>query len=98
MAQSPQPPQRTPAPQKAFPPRNRPNPSLLSARRCFKCQGLGHIVVNYPNREVITFAKWEVVKDKEKETEPEAKVEADDEESQDEYLAEPDDGEMLIFR
>jgi len=36
-------PQKNQAPQKTQPPSNRPNPGPMGPRRCFKCQGLGHI-------------------------------------------------------
>jgi len=69
----------------------------MSARRCFKCQGLGHIATSCPNHKVITLVEWETVKEEEKEPELEAELEGDEEESQDEYLAVPGEGEMLIF-
>jgi len=70
----------------------------MSARRYFKCQGLGHIAADCPNRKVITIVKWEAVKEGEKEVEPEEELEEEKVESQEECLAEPDEGEMLILR
>jgi len=49
-------PQRTSAPQKAPTTPFRPNPNPMSNIRCFKCQGLGHIASECPNRKVITLA------------------------------------------
>ena len=41
----------------------RPNPGPTNPRRCFKCQGLGHITSNYPNCNVITLAEWAAMKE-----------------------------------
>jgi len=54
--------------------------------------------VNYPNRKVITLVEWEALQEEGKETEPKAELEGDEEESQDEYLAKLDEGEMLVLR
>jgi len=35
--------------------KNRPNPSPMGTRQCFKCQGLSHITTNFLNRKVITW-------------------------------------------
>ena len=53
----------------------------MSARICSKCQGLGHIPMDCPNRKVITFAKWEVVEEEEKEVASNEEVEENKEES-----------------
>jgi len=53
----------------------------MGARRCFKCQGLGHIAADCPNQKVITLAKWEVVKEGKKEVEPEEELEGNEDES-----------------
>jgi len=47
-------PQKAQTPQKAYSPQTypNPNPNPMSARRCFKCQGLGHIASDYPNRKL----------------------------------------------
>ena len=63
-------PKRILAPQKNQAPQNRPNPNLMSKKRCFTCQGLGHIASDYANHKAITLAEWsamkEVFKDEEK--------------------------------
>jgi len=46
----------------------------MSAGRCFKCQGLGHVATNCPNRKVIILVEWEAVKEEEKEVEPEEEL------------------------
>ena len=51
----------------------------MSARRCFKCQGLGHIASDCPNRKVITLAEWETMKEEEKEDVEEESVEEEEE-------------------
>jgi len=35
----------------------------MSNRSFFKCQGLGHIASECPNRKVITLAEWAAVKE-----------------------------------
>jgi len=35
----------------------------MSNRRCFKCQGLGHIASDCPNHKVITLTEWSAVKE-----------------------------------
>ena len=70
----------------------------MSARRCFKCQGLRHIAVNCPNRMVITLVEWKAMKEEEKDVEPEEELEGDKERSKEECLAEPDKGETLLRR
>ena len=68
--------QRTQAPQKAFTLPICPNPSPMNPRRCFKCQGLGHIIDDCPNRKVITLAEWDAMKNEVMEEEKEEHVES----------------------
>ena len=72
-------PQRTQTPQKAYIPPNRPNPTPISVRHCFKCQVLGHIASDFPNRKFISSAEWETVKEEKKEEKEEQTVEEDEE-------------------
>jgi len=90
-------PQRTPTPQKASATPFRPNPNP-SNRRCFKCQGLGHIASECPNRKVITLAEWTAVKEDFEEEENEVESELEVEEPQDEVIEEADEGELLVLR
>ena len=70
----------------------------MSTRRCFKCQGLGHIASECPNRKVITLAEWRAIDEQEKEGEIEGETEEEHEESQEEVEEEADEGEMLVLR
>ena len=90
-------PQRTQTPQKACSPPNRPNPTPMSTRHCFKCQGLGHTAFDCPNRKVITLAEWQSVKEEEKEEEEEEAVEGEEEDLEEEVTG-ADEAEMLVLR
>ena len=69
----------------------------MNPRRCFKCQGLGHITADCTNRRVITLAEWDAVKEEVSEEEKEESIEAIEEEEE-EIIAEADEGEMLVLR
>ena len=56
----------------------------MSTRRCFKCQGLGQIASECPNRKVITLAEWRTVDEQEKVDEIEGETEENHEESPEE--------------
>jgi len=70
----------------------------MSNRRCFKCQGLGHIASDYPNREVITLAEWTPVKEEFKEEEKVDDFQDDFTETQEEVVEEADERELLALR
>jgi len=91
-------PQRTPAPQKIQTPQNRPNPYTISNRRCFKCQGLGHIASDCPNHKVITLAEWSAMKEGFEEEEKKDDYEDELEKTQEEVVEEADEGELLLLR
>ena len=88
-------PQKSQAPQRNQPPPNRPNPRLSTPRRCFKCQGLGHIASDCPNRRIISLAEWEANKEEEEE---EDHVLSMMEEEQEEVVEEAVEGELLVLR
>jgi len=58
----------------------------MSARRCFKCQGLGHIAFDCPNRKVITLPEWETMKEEEKKDVEEDNMEEEEEEPGEEVM------------
>ena len=41
----------------------------MSNRRCFKCQGLGHITSDCLNRRIITLVEWDAIREEDKEEE-----------------------------
>jgi len=61
----------------------------------FKCQGLGHIASECPNRRIISLAEWETNKEEEEE---EDRVLCLMEEDQEEVVEEADDGKLLVIR
>jgi len=69
----------------------------MNPRRCFKCQGLGHITADCPNRRVITLAEWDAVKEEVVEEEKEKDIESPKEEEE-EVITEANEGEMLVLR
>ena len=68
----------------------------MNTRRCFKCQGFGHIASNCLKQKVISLAEWESSNGEEKEEEEEETVE-DEEESPEEEVTGADEGNMLVL-
>ena len=71
----------------------------MSTKRCFKCQGLGHIATDFSNCNVITLAEWKVIEEEEEiEEQNEGEIEGDHEETLEEVEEETNEGEMLVLR
>ncbi|KAL9993547.1 putative transcription factor interactor and regulator CCHC(Zn) family [Helianthus debilis subsp. tardiflorus] len=62
------------------------------SRRCFRCQGLGHIASECPNKRVITLAEFEAL------SEPKFDEEPNHQRDKEEVVIGPDDGECLVMR
>ncbi|KAI6685188.1 hypothetical protein NL676_031101 [Syzygium grande] len=60
-------------------------------RRCFKCQGYGYVAFECPNRRTITLKEVEGTKAEEDEL-------VWDSEEGEEYVEQPNDGELLVIR
>ncbi|GKV09282.1 hypothetical protein SLEP1_g20807 [Rubroshorea leprosula] len=71
-------------------------PAQPNTRKCFKCQGFGHIASNYPNRKIITIIGGEIHEvldgEAEKEISDEIKPQLEEE------LITADHGESLVVR
>jgi len=70
----------------------------MSSRRCFKCQGLGNITADCPNRKAITLAEWKAIEEQEIKEENKEDIEFNLEETLEEVEEEVDKGEMLVLR
>jgi len=86
-------PQRKPA----LTPFEYPSQNPRHPKRCFKCQGLGHIAADCTNRRAITLAEWNTVKGDMVKEEGEVQIEPPEEEEED-VIVEADEGEMLMLR
>ena len=89
-------PQKSQAPQKGQTPPIRPNSTPNATKRCFRCQGLGHIASECPNRRIISLAEWEA--NKEEEEEEDRALCSEGEGEQEEVVEEADEGELLVLR
>ncbi|XP_057522136.1 probable receptor-like protein kinase At5g39020 isoform X2 [Amaranthus tricolor] len=69
----------------------KPNTNSFTPRRCFKCQGLGHISSECPNRKMVNLVEFD---DHQEENEEDF---CDDAEL-DEEIIYPDEGELLVMR
>jgi len=63
-------------------------------RRCFRCQGLGHIASECPNKRVVTLAEYQASFEEEMEEEKELYLN----ETLEEVEEGPDEGELLVVR
>ena len=95
-------PQKTPTPQRPQQIPNRPSQTPISQKRCYKCQGFGHIASDCPSRKIISLAEWESKKDEYVEEKREEKEEGEDvqdlESETEEFVEQADEGEMLVIR
>ena len=78
-------------------PPNCPNLAPMRIKRCSKCQGLGHITSDCPNKEFITLREWEVAM--EEENKEKNDVERDDElkDTQEKVMKETREEELLVL-
>ena len=83
--------------QQSLPPQNRPYHSPFGRRRCLKCQGHRHTTADCPNRNVITLAEWEAVKECELEEKKEEDMLINQEETQEEVEVKVDEGEIILL-
>jgi len=70
----------------------------MSIRRCFKCQGLGHIATDCTNQKVINLAEWKSMEEEDIEKENKGEIEGNLEETLEEVEEEENEGAMSIFR
>ena len=93
--------QNTPIPRPTPPtaqiPSQRTQPKSEDKRRCFRCQGLGHIASECPNKRVVTLAEYQA-SFMELEEEEEGEKEVCLNECMEEVEEGPDEGEMLVIR
>ena len=91
------PPPPRPTPQNAQNPPQRTLPKPEDRRRCFRCQGLGHIASECPNKRIITLAEFQASFE-EYEVGNEGEYEQEPNEPLEEVEEGPDDGELLVIR
>ena len=70
----------------------------MSNRRCFKCQGLGHIASDCPNRRIMTLAEWDAIRKEDKEEEQKEDEEEEQEDEHEEVVEVTDEEEMLVLQ
>ena len=84
------------------PPPNAKNPvekgqvvrgGTVAARRCYKCQGVGHFTADCPNQNIVTFVEEEIEPVFDDYDEP-----RDDLPSEEEEITYADSGELLVVR
>ena len=93
--QAPPPPRSNPSNAQNTPQRNPPKPE--DRRRCFRCQGLGHIASECPNKRIVTLAEFQA-SFKGLDGENEEQEEHGSKESLEEVEEGPDEGELLVIR
>ena len=88
-------PKPPPPPTHKTAPQTRPNPAPNAFKRCFRCQGLGHIASECPNKRVVTLVEYQT---HEEEMEEEGGKEVCFNEPIEEVEEGPDEGELLVVR
>jgi len=67
-------------------------------RRCYKCQGLGHIASECPNQRVVTLREIQELEEAALEEKEESEKEVHLMECEEECVEEADEGKLLVLR
>ena len=70
----------------------------LQLRRCPKCQGLGHLGMDYPNSKVITLEQRKTVREEENQEKKKMQLVEEPKEELEEIEEKANEGEILVLR
>ena len=79
---------------KSLVPPNCPNLAPMSIKRCCKCQGFGHTVSDYPNKDFITLGEWEAAIEEENKEKNEDERDHELEETKEKVIEEASEEEL----